>query len=374
MGGIYVHIPFCSKKCGYCDFYSIIRLKDKSNFISALCREIILRKKELKQEKIRTIYFGGGTPSLLRIEDLKIILDTLKSECDLSYVEEFTIEVNPDDISLSYLHGLLNLGFNRLSMGIQSFNNRILAFMNRRHNVDEAINAIKISKESGFKNISLDLIYGIPNMTIEEWKKSIEIAINLNVQHISAYHLTFEPDTVFYKKLKRNELSEINESESVLQFEVLTKELKEVGFIDYEISNFCKPDYHSKHNSNYWTRNSYFGFGPSAHSFSKNIRRWNVSNLNDYITSINNDKRYFETENLSEKDEYNEIIMLGLRTKKGIYLSNLYKFNREIFAWFNNEKNRNIELHNVSEKDGFLKICEEKRFLTDQIISDFFIV
>lgn len=321
MAGIYIHIPFCIQKCGYCDFYSIIRLTDKSDFVACLCKEIIDRKDTLNGEAVKTIYFGGGTPSLLSKQDLTKIVDVLFAHYDLSKLEEFTIEVNPDDINMSYLTDLRELGINRLSMGIQSFNNKILTFMNRRHNAAEALQAVELSKRSGFDNVSIDLIYGIPNMSLQEWESSIDTALGMGVQHISAYHLTFEPGTVFYKNLKKNILKEVDDSVSVEQHALLIHKLKEKGFIDYEISNFCQPGFESKHNSSYWNGSNYLGFGPSAHSYSAPSRRWNISDLKEYMKKVQEEECYFEFEILSEKDKYNEAIMLGLRTNKGVELN-----------------------------------------------------
>jgi oxygen-independent coproporphyrinogen-3 oxidase len=375
MAGIYIHIPFCSQKCGYCDFYSIIRLTQKDDFVSALLKEIIQRKGELQSEKIETIYFGGGTPSLLEISDLKKILFALEQSFDLSVVKEKTIEVNPDDINEAYSKGLIDIGFNRLSMGIQSFNNRILTFMNRRHNANQAIEAVELAQKAGFKNISIDLIYGIPNLEKDNWQKSLQQAIELNIQHISAYHLTFEPGTPFYKKLKRGEISEIHDDDSVQQYKMLVEALKTAGFDDYEISNFCKPGYQSKHNSNYWTGKSYLGLGPSAHSFNGYQRRWNISDVAEYIQALNTNSLYFEKEELSEKDRYNEVIMLGLRTRVGVDITKINnRFNSTIVVFFNQEMKQNIECKNVTDNNGYLIVCEEKKFLTDKIITNFFMV
>ncbi len=374
MAGIYIHIPFCIQKCGYCDFYSIIRLTDKSNFVAALCKEIQSRKQELNNEEIKSIYFGGGTPSLLKKEDFEAIIGTLKNVYDFSTVEELTIEVNPDDINNTFLSEIKNLGFNRLSMGVQSFNNRILTFMNRRHNAEDAINAIELSKKNGFDNISIDLIYGIPKMTFDEWENSINTAINLDVQHISAYHLTFEPGTAFYKKLKNKVLNEVDDKESIAQYNVLINKFNKAGFDDYEISNFCRIGLESKHNSSYWTGDNYMGFGPSAHSFSNNTRRWNVSDLGAYINNINRDEVFYENEILQTKDIYNETIMLGLRTKKGVNISSILKMDNQYVSIFNEKMQNNILSKNTYEQDGYLKVCKDKRILTDQIISDFFSV
>ena len=373
MAGIYLHIPFCIKKCGYCDFYSITDLSLKDNFIASLIKEIKSRRTEFIDEQITTIYFGGGTPSLLSKDNLIKILDALYSNISNNSVKELTIEVNPDDITEKYLEELIEVGFNRLSIGTQSFNDDILKFMNRRHDSNQAIKTIQRAQQKGFSNISIDLIYGLPNMTLSEWKSSLNLATSMNVQHISAYHLTFEKGTPFYTKLKKGELKEISDTESVEQYQLLVRTLQESEFCDYEISNFAKKGFESQHNSGYWSGENYFGFGPGAHSYKSNVRRWNISNLMKYIKNVSSDKNYFTYENLSDDDRFNELIMLGLRTRKGVDLKILNeKFNSEIQRFFKNEYEIQKSKQNVFVENGFLKVSEDKRFITDQIISDFF--
>ncbi len=374
MAGIYIHIPFCKMKCGYCDFYSITNLRYKENFIKSLLNEISLRKNELKNVPIKTLYFGGGTPSLLSISDFKLIFEAIHSNYDADSIEEITIETNPDDVNKEFFIELNAIGFNRVSMGIQSFNNKILAFMNRRHSAQQAISAVDTIKNTGFTNMSIDLIYGVPDMSMEVWNDSIQKAINLDVQHISAYHLTFEPNTEFYKKLQNNELNEIDENDSLEQHKVLVKQLNNAGFDDYEISNFSKTSFESKHNSNYWSGLPYIGFGPSAHSFINNKRRWNDSNLLKYINNLGVNNTYFNEENLSEVDIYNETIMLGLRTKKGVQISKLDNFDTHIRTAFLKGKSPMLKSELLFEEDGYLKVNNKHRFLTDKLIADLFIV
>ncbi len=374
MFGIYIHIPYCYSKCGYCDFYSIIRLTDKNDFIVALTAEINQRCKEIN-DLPTSIYFGGGTPSMLSLDDFKRIFDSLRTHFDFSAVKEITVEVNPDDVTLSFIEGLAKLGVNRISMGIQSFNNRLLKFMNRRHNNVQAVNAVKNIKDAGISNISIDLIYGIPGMQQSEWVDSIEQAIALNVPHISAYHLTFEPNTPFYKRLQNQEIQEINDEDSVTQYQTLVDVLKQNGYIDYEISNFCKPNFESKHNSNYWTGNSYLGLGPSAHSYHKNVRRWNISDLTTYITKIESNEPIFENESLSENDVYNETIMLSLRTKRGLNLEAFTgQYSQKYQDYFNDILKCKLSSKEVIIQNGFLSVTDKSKFLTDKIISDFFFV
>ncbi len=375
MAGIYIHVPFCSKKCGYCDFYSIVDLKNRKTFVDILIAELKLRKKELFKETIKTIYFGGGTPSLLEIEDFKKIFSTFSTLFDLKDVVEITLEANPDDINLNYLKELRQLGFNRLSIGIQSFKDKLLLMMNRRHSVTQARDAVAIGRAAGFNNISIDLIYGLPSMSFIDWQDTLKEAILLNVEHISSYHLTFEKGTPFYYKLHTGELKEIQDDESLKQFEELRLNLTRNDFIDYEISNFAKPGKESIHNSSYWTGDHYFGFGPSAHSFSNGKRRWNVSSLNHYMKGIENGSSFYEIENLSDTDIYNELIMLSLRTKRGLNINLVEeKVNKEILTYFKQELDKQLNLGNICINSNYIFIPIEKKFITDQIISDFFIV
>lgn len=374
MAGIYIHIPFCMQKCGYCDFYSLVGLSDKSEFVKALCAEIGLRKDELTSKAVNTVYFGGGTPSILKKADFEQIIFALKEAFDLSNLQEFTIEVNPDDINPKFLNELKQLGFNRLSMGIQSFNDRILNFMNRRHNAKEAVNAVEMAQTAGFDNISIDLIYGIPDMSQTEWKKSIDAALALRVQHISAYHLTIEPGTAFYKKLKLNIIREVEDKKSIAQYNILIDKLGQAGFDDYEISNFSLPGYQSKHNSSYWNSDIYVGLGPSAHSFTGRTRRWNIADLKKYMYLIKKQEVFYEEEILCEKDIYNETIMLGLRTKNGVDVGDIKNMNEEIVRTFNQKISNQVLLKNVYVQDGRMKVYKDKKILTDQIITDFFMV
>ncbi len=373
MAGIYLHIPFCIRKCGYCDFYSITDLSLKDKFVDSLISEISSRKSEFNEEQISTIYFGGGTPSLLTKQNLISILDTIYQYIPKKSVNELSIEVNPDDITPEFLEELIEIGFNRISIGTQSFNDDILKMMNRRHDAKQAMKTVQLAQKKGFKNISIDLIYGVPDMSLTDWESSLNIAVSMNVQHISAYHLTFEKGTPFYSKLKKGELKEISDSDSVDQYQKLLEILNRSGFNDYEISNFAQNGCESQHNSGYWSGKNYFGFGPGAHSYKNNIRRWNISNLLKYIKNVGSYKSYFSNETLSEEDRFNELIMLGLRTRKGVDMNFLNdNFNSEIWNFFKKEYEIQKIKSNVFIDNGFLKVCENKRFITDQIISDFF--
>lgn len=316
MAGIYVHIPYCSQKCIYCNFYSIATKKSKDNYIQALIKEIEKRNNYLPTP-IKTLYFGGGTPTCLNKEQIEEIIIALKQNFDLSHLEEATIEANPEDANPEFLEYLLNLGFNRISYGIQSFNDDDLKLLNRRHNSKTAINAIELSRKVGFSNISFDLMFNLPNMTLENWEKNLKKAIELNPEHLSCYSLTLEEGTMLDKLVKKKIISLISENNSVIQFNKTKSFLEQAGFEHYEISNYCKQGFKSKHNSAYWRAEEYLGLGAAAHSFNIYSRSWNPENIEEYIYNIDNNISPF-TEILSEEDKYNEYIMLSLRTKEGI--------------------------------------------------------
>ncbi|WP_430814348.1 radical SAM family heme chaperone HemW [Carboxylicivirga sp. RSCT41] len=374
MAGIYIHVPFCYTRCSYCDFYKTTDQQLKDEYIKALCKEIELNRTFFLKEDIQTIYFGGGTPSTLSISELEKIILTLKEFASFKNLQELTLEVNPDDVNEEYIKDIVALGVNRLSMGIQSFFDSHLRKMNRRHNADQAQRAIHIANEMGIKNMSIDLIYGLPYMTFDEWKENVRLAIASNVQHISAYHLTFEKGTLYYDYLKKGKLKEVPEESSIEQFDYLVSALKDAGFEHYEISNFSRKGLESKHNSNYWTGMKYLGLGPSAHSFDGINRMWNVRDLRKYCHALLNDQSYTEKETLTDTDRYNEFVMLGLRTQKGFHLDFMETFNSKIKHHFNNELRHQLKQNNVVVLDGFCFVSEERKMITDSIISDFFYV
>lgn len=342
MAGIYIHIPYCSQKCIYCNFYSIATKKSKDNYIRAIIKEIEKRNTYLSTP-IKTLYFGGGTPTCLNKEQITQIIFVLKENLDLSLLEEATIEANPEDANPEFLEHLLNLGFNRISYGIQSFNDDDLKLLNRRHNSKTAINAIELSRKVGFSNISFDLMFNLPNMTLEKWEKNLEKAIELNPEHISCYSLTLEEGTMLDKLVNKKVISLPYENESIIQFNKTKSYLEQIGFEHYEISNYCKPGYKSKHNSSYWRAEDYLGLGAAAHSFNISSRSWNPENIEEYISNINNNIPPF-TEILSEEDKYNEYIMLSLRTKEGIdekYIENNFP---QYFPHFKRQKEKAKDL------------------------------
>ena len=318
MAGIYLHIPFCKRKCHYCNFFSLATTKYRLEFVAALLKEIHERKDYLQAEIIDSIYFGGGTPSLLSMEQLTTILDALFNSFTIKNNAEITLEANPDDLNKSYLQQLKNTPVNRLSIGIQSFNNDELKYINRVHNGQEAINAVKDAQNTGFHNLSIDLIYGIPNSSLQSWEKNLEIASSLQAPHLSAYSLTQEPNTAYDILVKKGKLKAPEDEKAIHQYEILQSRLPELQMEQYEISNYATKEKYARHNTSYWQGVSYLGLGPSAHSFNGKTRRWNISNLSKYIQSSEEGEVLAEQESLSMVDKWNEWVMTGLRTKWGL--------------------------------------------------------
>lgn len=375
MSGIYIHIPFCRKKCHYCDFFKSTNLGRKGQLLEGLRKELEIRNPELKDELVETIYFGGGTPSVLATAELDDLVKTIRQNYRISSDAEITLEANPDDLTPGFLSALRTVGFNRLSIGIQSFSDQNLQLMNRRHNALQAIRSVTSAQEAGFQNISIDLIYGIPNQTTAGWKEDIQQAINLDVQHISAYHLTFHEGTVFNDQLRSGQLKELPDEISIQQFEILTGMLKNAGFEHYEISNFCKPGWYSKHNTAYWKDSKYLGIGPSAHSFDQKSRRWNVSSIDLYLSGLEKDQSWFEQEILSEQDRYNDYVITGLRTIWGISESRIKTdFSSSYFKHFCAVKEKYLKTGALKQTMDSLTIGHESLFISDQIVADFMIV
>lgn len=375
MSGIYLHIPFCRKRCYYCDFFKSTDLSQKTRLLDGLKKELGKRVCEFSSEEINTIYFGGGTPSVLTIEELKDLLNTIQQYYKVAENAEITMEANPDDLTQAMLSKLKQIGFNRLSMGVQSFSEADLKLMNRRHSVLQAIQSVKWAKDAGFSNISIDLIYGLPNQTIEEWERNVRSAVNLDVEHISAYNLTYHKGTVFYEQLKKGILKELPDELSLEQFEILIRILTETGFEHYEISNFCKPGLYSKHNSSYWKSKKYLGIGPSAHSYDLVSRRWNVSSISKYLDGLENDKLYYEAEILTEQDRYNDFIITGLRTIWGVSEEFIQaSFPSRYFLHFQKLKERYLLSGHILYAVDKVYISPEGLFISDKIMADFMIV
>lgn len=371
MAGIYIHVPFCFSRCGYCDFYKTTKLDQMDPYFESLKNEISIRSSDFSVT-VDTVYLGGGTPSLLSRDNIGELYNWLHEHFNFSPSVEWTIEVNPDDITPLYLTSLLETGFNRLSIGIQSFNDEDLRQMGRRHNAKQAIEAIKAAQTAGFKNISIDLIYGLPWSNEEMFAKSLKIMQYLSVQHLSAYHLIFEAGTQFHTLLKKGIYKEVEDESSLNQYYMLRMAAKEAGFTHYELSNFCQPNFESKHNSSYWSGEPYIGFGPGSHSFYNNFRSWNKGNLGLY-----NAQKYeliYEKEELTSMDAYNELIMLGLRTSKGVDLS---KVRTEFAHYYDHllaESERRIAQNHLIIENDFLKCTPEGWFLSDAIIQELFLL
>lgn len=371
MAGIYIHIPFCKKRCIYCDFYSTTSGHLKEAYIDALEKEIDLRKDYAKNEVIETIYFGGGTPSQLLPSEAERIINRIKSVHRLSKNPEITLEANPDDISEKFLDGLRNTDINRISIGIQTFNDERLKFLNRRHDSRQAVKAVGMCREYGYDNISIDLIYGFPEESGDEWEKDIDKAVSLGIQHISAYHIIYEEGTRLTRMLEEGKIKEIDEDNSIRQFETLMSKLKDAGFIHYEISNFCKPGMHSRHNTSYWQNKRYIGLGASAHSYNLESRQWNIADINTYIKALNEGGKFFETENLDIYSHYNDYILTSLRTMWGADIAYIReKFGERLSEYFLKNADRYIDSGDIESRDGKYIINEKGIFISDGIMSD----
>ena len=369
MSGIYFHIPFCKSKCNYCDFYSRRDSKGIGELIYSEIAELNLRKEYIDNEDVSTIYFGGGTPSLLSIDQINNLLNTVRQLFVISDGCEITFEANPEDLTEEYLFRLFQLGINRLSIGMQSFNNETLNFLGRRHDSSRAYYIIETAKNAGFENISIDLIFGIPGMSYANYTSSLNEVINLNIQHVSAYLLTIEENTYLYKLFKNNKLCDISENDLLNQFNATIDILSENGFFQYEISNYAKPGFISRHNSSYWDDIPYLGIGPSSHSYNKISRQWNISDTLKYCNCINQSKIFYEVEMLSEIDKFNEYILKGLRTAKGIskrYISE--NFNEEICFNFINNVNNILKGDLIILDDETITLTRKGIFLSDFVI------
>ncbi len=374
MAGIYIHIPFCKTKCHYCNFFSLATNKYRDDFNQALLIELIARKNELSAYSIDSIYFGGGTPSLLSVSDLQKILDLIQSHYQLSPTAEITLEANPDDLNKKYLQGLKSTLINRLSIGIQSFNNDELRFLNRVHSAQEAIDSVNIAQDVGFDNISLDLIYGIPNSSIFSWEKNLDLIKSFNTSHLSAYSLTQENKTTYDVLIKKGRLQAPDDTKAVQQYKLLQKMLGALKLEQYEISNYAMDQKYALHNTNYWRGIPYMGLGPSAHSYSGEKRRWNIAHLAKYIESTKQGKTIFEEEILSINDKWNEKIMTALRTQWGVDLKDLQRFNRE--KWkkdFLKKAKKFMDKELMLENDGNYILSNKGRLFADGIAGEFFV-
>jgi oxygen-independent coproporphyrinogen-3 oxidase len=374
MAGIYIHIPFCKQACHYCDFHFSTSMKKKDEMILALANEIKLRKKEFENEIVETIYFGGGTPSILQIADLRFLIEIVYDNYSIIENPEITLEANPDDLSEDRIIELSKTKINRLSIGIQSFFEDDLKLMNRAHNAEEAKKCLEIATQY-FDTISLDLIYGIPGMTNEIWKKNIEIALSFGIPHISSYALTVEPKTALQKLIQSGAIENPNDEVAQEHFSILVELLEANDFIHYELSNFGKENYFSKNNSSYWLGKKYIGIGPSAHSYNGISRSWNVSNNSLYIKAIQENQLPNEEETLTISDRYNEYIMTGLRTIWGVSLDKIEtEFGITYLDYLMKQVQKFLHDDLVIIKGNVLKPTKKGKFLTDGIASDLFML
>jgi len=372
MAGIYIHIPFCKQACHYCDFHFSTSLKKKEELVLALVKELELRKHELKGQLVETIYFGGGTPSLLTIDELQLLISEVCKNYMVSDSPEITLEANPDDLTKKRISELANSQINRLSIGVQSFFEADLKLMNRAHNAEEAKNCLEETTKH-FDNISIDLIYGIPGLSNQNWIENIETALSFNVPHISSYALTVEPKTALDSFIKKGIINNVDDELTEQQFSVLTEKLEANNFIHYELSNFGKPDYFSKNNSAYWQGKSYLGIGPSAHSFNGHQRSWNVKNNSKYIKALKEDKLPLEIETLSKTDKYNEYIMTGLRTIWGVSIKKIEKdFGKTYKTYLLEQANHHLKNDFLYLDNDKLLVTKKGKFLSDGIASDLF--
>ena len=371
MAGLYFHIPFCKRVCAYCDFYKSADLRRMDDLLAAMHRELDDRRGYPGGEAVTTRYFGGGTPSLCTPEAIRGLLDHAARLFDCSGAEETTLEANPDDLTSEYLKMLSSLPFNRISMGIQTFDDPTLKLLKRRHNAHTAIEAVHRCREAGFQNISIDLIYGLPGENKERWENDLRQAISLNVEHISAYHLIYEEDTPIYNMLKQHQISEVDEDSSLDFFTLLIEHLQKAGFEHYEISNFCRPGKYSRHNSSYWKGIPYLGCGPSAHSFDGMTREWNVSSIDTYIKGIEENSRAFEIEYLDQTTRYNEFIITTIRTVWGTPIEKLKQmFGNEMWEYCQRMAAPYLKNGKLEEHDGALRLTREGIFISDSIMSD----
>jgi len=374
MAGLYIHIPFCKQKCHYCDFHFAISQKNKPAVLEGLNKELELKKVFVKAP-LETIYFGGGTPSVLSAAEIERLITSIRTHYSIVKQPEITLEANPDDLSEDFLKRLFKFGFNRLSIGVQSFFDEDLKFLNRAHSGQEAIKAIKTAQQIGFKNITIDLIYGVPGLTKEKWMQNIETFLSLKIPHLSSYALTVEPQTALDHFIKTKQYPPLDEELALEHFNILRTSLKTHNYMHYELSNFAKKGYISRHNTSYWQSKSYIGIGPSAHSYYLNTRTWNVANNSRYYKALQQGIIPEETEQLSDKERYNEYIMTGLRTMWGVDLEYIKdNFGQEYKTYLIKNATLYIENKQLEVISNRLIVSDKSFFLIDGIIADLFYV
>lgn len=377
MAGIYIHIPFCKQACSYCDFYFSTSGKMMDELVSCLIKEIQLQHHffaNTPDNRISTIYFGGGTPSLLRPQQLQGIIEAIHSNYNVAPDTEYTLEVNPDDCDAKNIKAWVQLGINRISCGVQSFVDADLKFMNRTHNANDAESAVKRLQDSGITNISIDLIYGLPKMQEHDWDDNLNKAKSLDITHLSCYSLTVEEKTLLAHWVKKKEVS-LNENSAALHFEYLMNWSEENGFEHYEISNLCKPGYQSKHNSAYWTGIPYLGIGPSAHSFNGEFRQYQAPNMYSYMKSIHENKVAPITERLTSIEKYHEKLLIGLRLSKGISYTEMNNYLDDTTeAHFKQIISKHLASENIINLNDNFALSRKGKLIADYIIQDFFVV
>lgn len=371
--GIYIHIPFCKSRCIYCGFYSTTNKELKERYVDALIREIHMRKDDfarlgtsLSPSSTSTVYFGGGTPSSLSVCDIERIVGALESTFN-GTPSEVTLEMNPDDVTKDYIKAVRQMGINRISMGIQTFDDSRLQFIRRRHNASQAEKAVMTIREEGIHNVSIDLMFGFPNQTMDEWVTDIDKAIALHPTHISAYSLMYEEDTPLFRMLQKEEINQIDDETSLAMYTELINRLTANGYEHYEISNFAMPGYRSVHNSSYWHDTPYLGFGAAAHSYNKDTRSWNIPDLKKYIESIESGVLPSESEVIDADTHYNDLITTALRTREGLNLDDLPQKYRE-YALVNARKS--ISEHLLEATDSHIKLTREGLFVSDMVMSE----
>ena len=364
MAGLYIHIPFCSSRCVYCGFYSTTGLELRERYVDAVCKEIELRR---SNNPIRTIYLGGGTPSQLSTEQLKRILDSAYIYNKVENDAEVTIEMNPDDVNKETAEALRGFPVNRISMGAQTFDNERLKFLHRRHDASQVKGAVETLRQTGFRNISIDLMYGFPNQTLDEWKTDIEKALELDVEHISTYCLMYEEGTALYKLLEQGKVAEIDEELEREMYYTLINRLESAGYEHYELSNFARKGYRSRHNSSYWRGIPYIGIGAAAHSYDIKTRSWNIADINKYIAAMEQGQRLYEEEMIDADTRYNDAITVELRTKEGLDLTTLSQDQRQYCIA--NAK-RHLDAHLLKLQDNHLALTKEGLFVSDMVMSD----
>ncbi|WP_421921029.1 radical SAM family heme chaperone HemW [Marinifilum sp.] len=375
MSGIYFHIPFCKQACHYCAFHKSISMQSILDMLDCFKKELQLRKEYLDQKSLSTIYFGGGTPSVYHPEHIQMLIDECSKYWNIDMDAEITLEANPDDLNQEFLSELKKSSVNRLSVGIQSFHDEDLILMNRRHTGNEAYQAIKRAQDIGFNNISVDQIYGVPSLSMAKWIENLNLVYELEIQHISSYHLMYDANTVFAKKLQKGQLIEIEEEESFNQFKYLIDSARENGFTHYEISNFCKESYISKHNSAYWKQRQYLGIGPSAHSYNFKEREWNIAHNYKYMKAVNEGGIFSEKEDLSFYERFNDLVLTSLRTYWGLDLDVVMEqFGDQLYRHCIIKAEKYIQCKHIRREKNCLILNDEGVFISNDIMSDFFFI